>query len=85
MNRKPILTVLICYCLVALVLAMLGVAALPSAAAADGGGDPPHPPSDSTLDASNPTESTPVPDAEPMPEKSLTLRMYLEIVVGTIL
>ncbi len=86
MNRKPVLAVLICYCLLALTFAMLGVATVPSTAYADGGSEPPtKPPSDSTLDAVGPTESIPAPVTETVPEKSLTLRMYLEIVAGIIL
>jgi len=61
MNRKPVLAILIGYCLLALAFSIVGVTVTPSSVFADGNGtEPPtQPPTDSTLEASIPTNVEP--------------------------
>ena len=87
-NRKPIMMILIGYCLLALMFSLLGVAITPQAALAEGTGqpDPPiPPPSDSTITASNPGDVMPgVADAKREAEKDYSFFETVEIMVRVI-
>ncbi len=87
MSRKPILAILIGYCLLALSFSLFGVAAIPTAAFADGNGPVPPipPPHDSTLDASNPGDVVPgVADARKEGVKDFSFFETVEIMVHVI-
>ena len=87
MSRKPILAILIGYCLLALAFSLFGMAAIPTAAFADGnGGAPPNPPPpDSTITASNPGDIVPgVADAKKEAVKDYSFFETVEIMVSVI-